>query len=231
MAPPMSTPLRQRWKDYRHRFTRQLAGDISQPEARRRAQRHFDIADHALLRRVWTNLFRLAPGVYRSNQPDPRRIARHAAQGLRSIITLRGETRYSYLLFEQEACAAHGITLHILKTHASKPDTPETYLELLSLFDTVERPFLIHCKSGADRTGVASALYLIDQEGVAPEVAKRQLALRYAHRKGSKAGVLGLFLDTYAAARARSGIGLRDWLATEYDPEAVRARFKAERGR
>jgi len=41
-------------------------------------------------------------------------------------------------------------------------------------------PVLVHCRAGADRAGLAAALYLA-ATGRAPEEARAQLSLRYGH--------------------------------------------------
>ena len=62
-----------------------------------------------------------------------------------------------------------GLSLYDLPLSATRRPAR---LELLRLIDVLERcpyPLLIHCKSGADRTGLASALYLMLQRGETPE--------------------------------------------------------------
>ncbi len=56
--------------------------------------------------------------------------------------------------------------------------------ELLFLIDVLERcryPLLIHCKSGADRTGLASALYLMVKRNQPPDLAENAFALEFGH--------------------------------------------------
>jgi len=205
--------------------------DLATPAGRRAAWRHFHLVDHAWLRLWWTNLGEVAPGVWRSNQPDPRRVARYKAMGIRSIISLRGHRRASFTLFEEEACRDHEIDFRIAHLGARTLMPRENMLEVLDLFEAVEKPFLIHCKSGADRAGLASALYLLAHEGASAERAKDELSFRYLHLKNSKTGVLGHMLDHYAADHARDGIGIRDWLETRYEPEKIQASWDARRDR
>ena len=84
---------------------------------------------------------------------------------------------------------------------------------------------MIHCKSGADRTGLASALYLMDAEGVPVEVAQKQMSLRYLHLKNSSRGAMDHLLDAYAADNARNPMPVRRWIETVYDHEALEAEF------
>lgn len=193
---------------------------------RARAWLHFTFADHAFLRGLWTNMFEIAPGVWRANQPSPRRLARWKAMGIRSVLNLRGATRQPAYLLEAEACARLGLTLVSLQMGARRLHPRETYLQLLDTFERIEHPFVMHCKSGADRAGIASAFYLMHIEGRSPQEAAAMLSLRFVHLKSTKTGILDAFLAAYAADHAETGIGLRDWIATRYDPEKIAGGFK-----
>jgi len=203
--------------------------DISTPAARRRAWWDFQLMDHSFLRRWWTNFDKVADGVYRANQPAPHRIATYAAMGIKTIINLRGVGRHSHYLFEREACAAHGIRLADRRLFAGKLPLPGELLELYAEFLTAEKPFLLHCKSGADRAGLAAALYLMLIEDVPVEVAHKQLHWRYLHFRDSRTGILDYFLDRYAEDHAKTGIGLLDWITRVYDRDAMTAAYHARK--
>lgn len=214
--------LRQLWRQI---MRAARPGEIETAEGRRRALRFIRWFDHGILRSVWHNQHQIAPGVWRSNYPDPSRIARLAEMGIVNIITLRGMTQTPWLLLEAEACARHGIGLHGLTMRSTAAPSRETLGELIDLFRTLDRPFLIHCKSGADRTGLASAIYLMVIEGQPLAEARRMLSLRYLHADFLKAGVLDMLLDDFAA----SGQGdFEAWLSHDYDPQALQARFDAK---
>ena len=51
---------------------------------------------------------------------------------------------------------------------------------LVALMRSVPKPVLIHCLSGADRTGLASALLLADLDHD-EKAAERQISFRYGH--------------------------------------------------
>ena len=194
--------------------------------ARRGALIDMLVFDHGLARFAWRNQHEIAPGVWRGSQPDPATIRRLARRGFRTILNLRGETQWGSYLLERDACAAAGIELVNLKLNSRTLPPVETLLELDAVFGRAAKPVFIHCKSGADRAGFAAALYLLLRAGAAPEVARAQLSWRYLHLRRGGTGVLGYALDAYAAERARSGIGFRDWLVTRYDPEALMAGFR-----
>ena len=94
------------------------------------------------------------------------------------------------------------------------------------LFATMERPALLHCKSGADRSGFASALYLMLAENRPVAEARKQLALRYGHNRHSKTGVLDAFFDAYQRDTAIRPMPLLEWVETLYDPENITTEFR-----
>ena len=54
---------------------------------------------------------------------------------------------------------------------------------LLNLYENAPRPILVHCHSGADRTGEAAALWILDQQKKRRKDALKQLRLKYGHLK------------------------------------------------
>ncbi|MBY6200691.1 tyrosine-protein phosphatase [Maritalea mobilis] len=182
--------------------------------------------DHAALRAGWHNFKQVAPKLYRSNHPSPRRLRRYAGMGITHVLTLRGGQHVAPYRFEAEACEKHGMTLLQIPLSAQRAPKRARLLSLLDLFEDLDAPMLVHCKSGADRTGLAAAMYLIAKHDVPAAEAKRELSLARLHAKWSKAGVLDLFLADAAEAEAR-GVPLRQWIETEYDQEETNRRFRA----
>lgn len=218
------------FKGWERRLQQAYTADLSTPDNRRRALIWNRWLDHGILRVLWTNQFEIAPGVWRSNHPPQSRFAAIKARGISTVLTLRGAGGNPSDLLEREACAAHGITLHTIALQARAAPTPAQIAQLIAQFRSLPRPFLMHCKSGADRAGFASAVYLLVISGEPIAVARRMLSPRYLHFRWSKTGVLDRVLDRYAArirsdsARpdsARAPISFEDWAATEYDSTAI----------
>lgn len=197
--------------------------------ARLRDTLHFQFVDHGILRHLWTNLAEIAPGVWRSNQPDARRLARYRAMGIRTVLSLRGTPDTAAYRIEKAACDRLGLAFVTTQLHARKAPRREALLRLFDLFRSIERPFVMHCKSGADRAGLAAALYLLAFEGASLAAARRQLSCRFLHIRASKTGVLDRLLDLYEDRLQQGPIGIEAWIATEYDPETLTAAF-ARRG-
>lgn len=201
---------------------------LSTPLARLHAWLHFYLKDHHLLRMGWWNLSEIAPGVWRCNQPSPYRLARLKARGLRHVVSLRGAVPHSYNLLEERACARLGLPLEYLSGITARELKPAaTLLSVVDALAQIDGPVVFHCKSGADRTGIVAALYLILIKGAdVAQTAEAQLAPRWVHFRRSKAGVLDHLFRVYLRDGAPAGQGLRDWLETEYDPKRIEADFK-----
>ncbi|MEQ9259392.1 MAG: tyrosine-protein phosphatase [Roseovarius sp.] len=199
--------------------------DLSTPENRRRAHIYNLWFDHAVLRKVWTNFFEVAPGVYRSNQPTHERFVKLKAMGIKSVLNLRGAGGAAHYLVEAESCRELGLTLVDVTFHARHAAPAEDILKVIEAFRTIEKPFVMHCKSGADRAGFASAIYLLVIEGRPLAEARRMLSAKYIHFKWTKTGVLDYILDLYEARNAREPISFEDWVKTEYDFMAIQKQF------
>jgi protein tyrosine/serine phosphatase len=215
---PLGRRLR-RWKDA-------WVGDLDRPGARRNAAIDMLVFDHGLLRKVWRNEHEVEGGVWRSSQPDPGMVRRLGSQGFRAILNLRGETEYGSYLLEREACRAAGIELVDFKLSSRVLPGREEILTLDGIFGRLPRPFLMHCKSGADRAGFAAALYLLLRKGATPEEAQAQLSWRYLHVRGAATGVLHFLIGRYAADAAREPMSFREWVERRYDPEALMAEYR-----
>jgi len=220
----MFSALRKRERAFRTSFGR----DITDPKERKKSLLHFNWLDHGILRKHWHNYAQVAPGVYRSNHPDHARFKAYAAQGIKTILNLRGAAKQPHYLFEVESCDQLGLTLVDITMSARKAPPLKALHKLLAAFETNEKPFLMHCKSGADRTGLAAALYLMVIEGQPLDVARRQLSFRFLHIRRTSTGILDHFFDVYAARNAESPIAITDWINTEYDPDALTQSFAAK---
>lgn len=224
----MSKSLKERFKDLEYARVGSFGNDVSTPRLRRLALWHFHLFDHAFLRGLWQNLEEIAPGVWRSNQPSPKRIKKYKKMGIKTILSLRGNPNQpiSFMLLEQQACDDLGITLVTENLSARSLSPKESYLAVLDRLDQLKPPFLLHCKSGADRAGLVSALYLLHVKGAPLSEARKQLSWRFMHLKSTKTGILDHLLESYAADMERLGdMPIRDWFENHYDQKAISAQF------
>lgn len=130
------------------------------------------------------NFHEVLPGqLYRSAQLSGERLGQEIDRyGIKTVINLRGENvGKGWYDDEVAATAAHGATHVDFGMSASKDLTPEKTQRLLALLKTAEQPILVHCMSGADRTGLASVIFLQQVAGVDEEEAEWQLSPLYGH--------------------------------------------------
>lgn len=186
------------------------------------------IVDHGIFRLAYLNLHRLGGTAWRSAQPAPHQIASIARLGVRTIVNLRGPRWCGSYWLEQQACRRHGIRLVDYQVRSRAAPTREEVLGARDLLRRLEGPVLIHCKSGADRAGLMSTLYLIAVEGVPVAEARGQLAMRFGHIRQSDTGVLDHFFERYLEANERAPIGFFEWVETVYDADEVKSSFAAK---
>jgi protein tyrosine/serine phosphatase len=121
--------------------------------------------------------------VYRSAQPTAAQITRYVADhGIKSVLNLRGASAgQDWYDAEMAASDALGLVHTDFRMSASIAITATEAKALVALMDRMPKPLLIHCRHGADRTGLAAALYLAQIAGAEEETAEAQLSIRYGH--------------------------------------------------
>ncbi|WP_309665794.1 fused DSP-PTPase phosphatase/NAD kinase-like protein [Tabrizicola sp.] len=125
----------------------------------------------------------IADEVYRAAQITPAEIASYQAKdGIRSVLNLRGAFPGEEW-YDQEVAASRelGITHVDFKLSASKELSDQQVERLIAVMRDMPKPMLIHCRHGADRTGLAAALYMAAIAGTNERDAESQLSLRYGH--------------------------------------------------
>ena len=121
--------------------------------------------------------------VYRSNQVTAERLAQYRdIHGIRTVLNLRGSSPGS-LWYDEEvrAAAALGIQLIDFGLSAQTELIEQQVNKLTAILRDAPKPLLIHCRSGADRTGLASLIYQAVIAGIAEDRAERQLSHRFGH--------------------------------------------------
>ena len=102
--------------------------------------------------------------------------------GIRTIINLRGVHAGQRWYDDEVAVARQRGLIHVDVPMSATREPDEATLQtlMLALRDSPE-PILVHCQSGADRTGLASALFELVGAGRPSSVAAEQLSFRYGH--------------------------------------------------
>ncbi len=105
-----------------------------------------------------------------------------ARLGIRSVVNLRGSNMgRDWYLSEIAAARERGVTHSISACRQESPADPTRAAELLTLLRAAPKPVLVHCEGGADRTGLATALYLAAEANEPTQQAGRALSWRYGH--------------------------------------------------
>lgn len=185
------------------------------------------LLDHGIFRMFYGNRHRLDQDAYRAAQPAPHQIRQAARLGVRTIVNLRGERMCGSYWLEQAACRRHGLKLVNYQVRSRAAPSLEELRGARELFEQVEYPILMHCKSGADRAGLMSVLYQHLRGGVPIEQAIKQLSLRYGHIRQADTGVLDAFFERYLADTKDRPMPFFDWVETVYDPDELKRTFQA----
>src|SRR5262245_35191948 len=134
--------------------------------------------------RLAGNFHTTVPGqLYRSAQPTPFALASYQRiYGIKTIINLRGKNA-GRPWYDAEVAAASrlGIT-HLDFRMSARQELSQSEAEAVSaMLHHAEKPILIHCEGGADRSGLIAALYVAAVAHGGEEAAEAQISIRYGH--------------------------------------------------
>lgn len=150
--------------------------------------------------------------IYRCPQPGEDDLARWIERyDIRTVVCLRGDGDASAPSRRAAAVLAQFESVPMSATRAPQPGT---LLRLWDLFDHAERPILLHCRAGVDRTGLASALAVLHDTGDLAQ-ARSQLALvPYGHLGMFGTQAMDEVLDAYAPHHGT--MSFPDWVKDVY---------------
>ncbi len=104
------------------------------------------------------NCFKLEEGLYRSEQPTREGLANLEKEGISNVLSLRPSPDNTLASATMLRC--HSVPMGIF--HVNE----EALLEALSVMVTARnRPLVVHCYHGADRTGLVCAAYRVVVQG------------------------------------------------------------------
>lgn len=161
--------------------------------------------------RIYPNFHEVIPNeLYRSAQLFPEELdAIIKKHGIKTVINLRGAHVQSKWYQNEKAITLKNNIAQVdvgMGTH-HVPHKPEL-LKLIEAFKTAQKPILIHCRVGADRTGEAAAIYEIVRLNKTKEEALKNLSVKYLHVSlftPSKT----LFVENFSG---------EEWARNSYDP-------------
>ncbi|AHC73761.1 hypothetical protein P856_547 [Candidatus Endolissoclinum faulkneri L5] len=185
------------------------------------------LVDHGFVRVFFLNKCRVDKDLWRSAQPSPTHLRKIKAEGFKTILNLRGFRNDATYTLERAACAELKLNLVDFPIRSRSASNKLTMLASIDIWKNLEYPVLMHCKSGADRTGFMATMYLWQHKKVPLRQAmKNHLSLRYGHVRQAKTGVIDFFYEQYLQAEKESGITFRNWVETIYDRDAMDNAFK-----
>ncbi len=202
-------------------------GDVNTARGRALAWVDSLFVDHAIFRLGFHNFGTVIPGkLYRGSHPTPhwlRALVRR--YGLTTVINLRGATGTGSYHLSRDAAAKLCIDYVDLSLESRGAPHRDRILRLHDIYRAMPGPALLHCKSGADRAGLAAGLCLLF-EGRSAAEALRQLSWRFGHIRQARTGILDAFFLRYQ----RDGEGRKsffEWLDQDYDEAELRRDFHA----
>lgn len=180
------------------------------------------------------NVHEVMPGrLYRSAQLSPSKLRDLIrSRGIRTVVNLRGCCA-GFDWYAEQCRVTHELNVaqEDVTLSANRLPAPSELRRLIEVYDHAEYPILIHCRQGADRTGLAATVYLLLHSTADLPTARRQCSPRYAHFDVLSTANMGRFFDMYEDRLARRGEThsperFRRWALHEYRPDPAPARLE-----
>lgn len=133
---------------------------------------------------VDTNLHEVEKGAfYRSAQLNKKEFKEVIeTYDIKTIINLRDISDDKEWFNDERAVAdEHGVTHISIGMSARRIPHRYEVKALLEAYQELEKPILVHCRNGADRSGIADALYRMEVLGQDAEEAREALSWKHLH--------------------------------------------------
>jgi protein tyrosine phosphatase (PTP) superfamily phosphohydrolase (DUF442 family) len=146
--------------------------------------------------------------------------------GIKSIINLRNTCPWEPWYVDEglavESCQLQRVDLNF---SAYLYPSPQDLQKLFTALETAPRPLFIHCRRGADRTGLASTIAALfeNNDRITVDEAEQQLSLFKGHAGVGRVEVMGDVIDMYRTwlatmQRAHNRANLKQWIFDVYRP-------------
>ena len=148
------------------------------------------------------NFHAITPGeAYRSAQLDRDELEHYIKKyKIKSILCLRNDTNNGNAAWYKEEVkvgAEHGIAHYFVPISSRQEPEARNVAEILRIFHSAPRPILIHCKAGADRTGLAAAMWKVSVDKETKTEAAKQLSLRFFHLPAGDTAAMDRFFEKW----------------------------------
>lgn len=163
------------------------------------------------------------PIIYRSAQLKPPALEKLIKEkNIDVVLNLRGSSHESWYQDEKALCSRLGIKYYAYGFSVNRPPDKKRFLNLLDVLDYVKKhnsKLLIHCKAGADRTGMMSAVIQIYLYNFSvEEAASKSLNLWYGHLPDPN-GALEQVIQRYKPYQKQ--MTFREWILTKYNRNEI----------
>ena len=120
---------------------------------------------------------------YRSAQLSPSELEKFVQEnGIKTVLNLRGtNAKKTWFLSELMTCSQLDVQYFNIGMSARRIPRRKELIDLLTVYQRAERPILVHCHGGSDRSGLASAIYGLEYMDWTKAQAEKMLSLRFLH--------------------------------------------------
>jgi protein tyrosine/serine phosphatase len=171
----------------------------------------------------------IAGQVYRCSQPSGETLERLiTTYQIRTVVNLRGYCEsLPWYVEECRATHNHNVSQEDINFSAGRYPSSSELRHLLEVLDRTEYPILLHCRRGADRTGLAAMIVLLLKSDASLVEARRQLGWRRGHVAVGRTACLDLVAEYYAdwlqsTGKQHTPDNFRDWAQHHYCPGSCR---------
>lgn len=184
------------------------------------------------------NVHEVIPGrFYRGAQPSAAMLERVVKRHhIRTVLNVRGCGAWDDWYGEEtQACQKLGVQLIDVSLSAVHYPSRDEMRLLLEALDRAEPPIFVHCRHGADRSGLAAMMALLLSDESDYRAARQQLGPWFGHVPLGKPSMLDAFVQLYedwliSTGEPHTPARFRHWLLHEYRGGACDACFeKVER--
>ena len=150
---------------------------------------------------LYGNFHKVDKGVYRSAQLFsfnlPYYLEKHQIKSILNLRKIRKEKNTSWYKDEVTIAKEMGVVRYDYPIADREEASIEQMDKIVEILKKAPKPLLIHCKAGADRTSLASALYLYAVKN--DKDAERAISIKYGHFPwfGSKTGAMDRSFEKY----------------------------------
>ncbi|MDB4257418.1 tyrosine-protein phosphatase [Arcobacteraceae bacterium] len=151
---------------------------------------------------IYSNFHKIDNDVYRSGQMNRLNMTAYLkAFDIKTVLNLRGESKGDWYTYEKNMTFKNDVELVSFDMYSDRYYDYNETATLTNIIKNAKKPLLIHCIGGADRTSLASALYLFGVKNSSVANAQKQFAWYYGYWPSLRPHVLamGKSFDNYVS--------------------------------